>query len=234
MELNIENSIFEGLNDKNGLMICGYEWGFSKDDQKLHESGEEVFYDGDATTTFANKSPAHGERAFAVRYDNRILKWFSMWGHPLNREGLGNDFDKCVVQTNWCNSKGHNIEGNYFQKLMHPEQLDNFIYHIKTFEPSLIFFMGSEMIKILQNEVALSRFSDIMGKPESVPEIIQKPFHGRRFKIGFQKFEKCDIVSLPHPSSSHGLSDDYISLYTDRIGGLIADFKKRKKKSPDE
>jgi hypothetical protein len=28
--LNLANSIFAGFNDKNGLMICGYEWGDHK------------------------------------------------------------------------------------------------------------------------------------------------------------------------------------------------------------
>ncbi|MGN6955213.1 hypothetical protein ACTHT3_15240, partial [Neisseria sp. P0015.S004] len=26
-DLNLSNSIFQGYNDKHGLMICGYEWG---------------------------------------------------------------------------------------------------------------------------------------------------------------------------------------------------------------
>lgn len=29
--LNLGNSIFTGFNDKEGLMICGCEWGFSKE-----------------------------------------------------------------------------------------------------------------------------------------------------------------------------------------------------------
>lgn len=89
MELNIGNNVFPGLNDKNGLMICGYEWGYSEKDQKLFEIGEEIHYDKDAVTIFSNKSPAYGEKAFAWRYDNRIIKWFSLWGHPLSREALG-------------------------------------------------------------------------------------------------------------------------------------------------
>ena len=229
MELNIGNSIFPGLNDRNGLMLCGYEWGFSKDDQKLFESEQGGIFSKDAVTIFSNKSPMYGERAFKWRYDNRIIKWFEIWGHPLSREALGGDFEKCIVQTNWCNTEGHKINGNYFQKLTAPEQLDNFIFHIQEFEPRLIFFMGSQMINILQNQIVLERFSKIMGSPASRPLVIQKPFSGRRFKIAFQIFEKCDVVSLPHPSSSRGLSDEYISLFKDEIGGLISKFKKSKR-----
>lgn len=31
-DLNLGNSLFQGYNDQNGLMICGYEWGWSKAD----------------------------------------------------------------------------------------------------------------------------------------------------------------------------------------------------------
>ena len=225
MDLNIGNSIFEGLNDKKGLMICGYEWGYSKEDQRLDELGEDYFYDKDADTIFSNKSPMHGERAFTWRYDNRIIKWFNIWGHTLVREGLGGDFEKCIIQTNWCNTEGNKIEESYYQKLTNPTQIDNFIYHIKTFEPSIIFFMGSEIIDILQDENVLNRFCEIMGNPKEKPYKVQKPFEGRRFKIGFQEFDKCKIISMPHPSSSRGLSDGYISLFTNECSTLISELK---------
>ena len=228
MNLNIGNSIFPGLNDDQGLMICGYEWGFSEEDQRLFESGEGIFFDKDAVTTFPNKVPAHGDRALSWRYDNRVLKWFSLWGHPLSRVSLGGDFEKSIIQTNWCNTESHKIKENYYHKLTNREQLDNFIRHIERLKPSLILFMGSEMINILQDKFILELFSTIMGSPKAKPHIEQKPFSGRRFKIGFQYFDRCDVVSLPHPSSSRGLSDDYISLFTEEIGRLIAEFKERK------
>ncbi len=228
MKLNIGNSIFEGFNDKDGLMICGYEWGYSKDDQRLDESGEEVFFVQNATSTFSNKSPVYGKRVFSWPYDNRIIKWFDIWGHPLNREGDGNDFDKCIIQTNWCDSQGNKIEESYYAKLTAPEQIENFIFHVEALRPRLIFFMGSQIIDILQDESVLPRFSSIMGKPVSSPRKIQKPFDGRRFRIGFQDFEKCKIVSLPHPSGTRGLSDNYISLFTDEIGSLLYEFRLEK------
>lgn len=228
MDLNKGNSEFSGFNDKSGLMICGYEWGLSKKDQELDYLGKDVFCDKDAVTIFSNKSPAFGERAFSWRYDNRIVKWFEIWGHPLSREVLGGDFEKCIMQTNWCNTEGNKITENYYQKLTDPEQVKNFIFHIRHFEPSLIIFMGSEMMNVLQDAKVLERFSDVMGQPAAKPSIVQKPFAGRRFKIGFQKFEKCNVVSLPHPSSSRGLSDDYISLFAEEMSGLITDLKRRK------
>ena len=227
--LNLGNSIFPTLNDKRGLMICGYEWGFSKEDQRRDEQGISHAFNDSAITTFANKSPAHGERAFSWPYDNRIIKWFGLWGHPLNRAGLGSDFDKCVVQTNWCNSEGNSIRENYFHKLTNKEQSENFLSHVEILDPSLIFFMGSSIIDILQTPKIMGRFESLLGRKASALRKVQKDFPGRRFKIGFQSFERCEVVSLPHPSGSHGVRDDYIALFKAEISPLISGVKQAKK-----
>jgi hypothetical protein len=52
------------MNDKRGILVCGYEWGFSKKDQRIFSEGNPApFFDKYATTTFSNKTPAHGSRA---------------------------------------------------------------------------------------------------------------------------------------------------------------------------
>lgn len=225
---NIANSIFPGLNDKRGIMLCGYEWGFSKEDQEAISSGDEPKPDFNAQTTFANKSPTYGEMAFKWRYDNRIIKWFELFGHPLNRQGLGGDFEKCLLQTNWCDSQGHSIQGSYHAKLTDGKQVDNFLNHVAHFEPRLLMFFGSAMIDVLQAPEIKSSFEEICGAEGSPLKKIQKDFAGTRFKIGFQSFERCDLVSLPHPSSSRGLSDAYIALFASDIGSLIARVKAEK------
>lgn len=228
MELNTGNSIFDGLNSKRGIMICGYEWGFSKQDQLEDETHTATPENKDARTIFSNKSPRFGDKAFYWKYDNRIIKWFELWGHRLSRDGLGGDFEKTLMQTNWCDTQGHSMPKETHAKLLDKYQVDNFIYHIRELDPSLILFMGSALIQILQNEKVLGRFSEIMGGPTSAPRFIQKEFSGRRFKIGFQSFSRCDIASLPHPSGTRGLSDDYIELYSEEIGGLIKKVKSSK------
>lgn len=224
--LNLAHSIFTGYNDKRGILICGYEWGFSKDDERQLAKGNQLpFFDKDAQTTFSNKTPAYGRRALAWRYDSRINRWFELWGHPLSREDLGGAFEKSIVQSNWCNTMGHKIEGNYYSKLLDPEQVENFFDHIAALEPTIILFMGSVMIDVLQQPQILQRFIDIAGPEISPLEKIQKNFSGRRFKIGFQRFSRCSVVSLPHPSSSRGLRDQYIGLFEKEIGELIASFR---------
>lgn len=224
-ELNLANSLFQGFNDARGIVICGYEWGFSLEDQRLFADGNEVHFDSSAITTFSYKVPAHGARALSWRYDRRIVRWFELWGHPLDRVGLGGNFEKCLVQTNWCSTEGHRITENYYQKLSQKEQVENFIFHVRALDPSLIIFMGSTMIDVLQNNLVMRRFTDIAGSQTIALKKMQKDFSGRRFKVGFQSFERCELVSLPHPSSSRGLSDSYIELFKNEVGGLIANFK---------
>lgn len=226
--LNLGNSIFPGWNEKNGLVICGYEWGNSKTDQAREASGVTEFRDFEAIATFSNKRPTHGPRALTWSYDNRVIRWFGLWGHPLKRDGLGSNFDKSIVQTNWCDTQGQSITEDYFVKLRQPDQIDNFINHVNSLEPAVLIFMGSSIIDILQTPEILVRFEAVVGASQAKPEKIQKEFSGRRFKVGFQSFEHCEVVSLPHPSSSRGLSDAYISLYRPELSGLIQRFKESK------
>lgn len=209
-------------------MLCGYEWGYSKRDQKADQESprsQEQQGQGDIDCIFSNKARAYGEIAKGWVYDNRIIKWFDLFGHKLNQEGLGGDFEKCILQTNWCDTEGNKIEGNYWVKLLETSQVDNFISHIEQFQPKLIFFFGSQIIKILQNNKVLPRFMKTAGVITEPLKFIQKPFNGRKFSIGFQGFENCKIVGLPHPSGTHGLSDDYIKLFALEIGKLLREFK---------
>ncbi len=102
MELNIAHS--EHPQQQMGLMICGYEWGYSKEDQAKEENGEGNNFNKDAGSTFANKEVCYGPDALNWKYDNNIKKWFAMWGHPL--QNPPGDFERSIIQTNWCNPSG--------------------------------------------------------------------------------------------------------------------------------
>jgi hypothetical protein len=228
-ELNIANSRFDGLNSHGGLMLCGYEWGDSKADSTADNGGDNPDYDPNATVVFSNKVPAHGVRALNWKYDNKIKKWFDMWGHPLREDGLGGDFEKSIVQTNWANTKNHDMEStDYFGKLLAEDQIDNFVFHLEELKPSLIMFFGTHLISALQNDLVLKRVKAVLGEIVEPLTRVQKESVGTKFRIGFQKFENCDVIGLPHASGARGLRDDYFIQFKDEIGHLIADFKKRK------
>jgi hypothetical protein len=223
MRLNLDTDIFDGYNNRDGILICGYEWGGDDDDSPQTEQPP-------ATGTkciFSNKTPFYGER-WPWPYDARIIEWFALWGHPLSKE-MG-AFEKTIAQTNWCNTQNPNMQGqDYLKKLLAPEQVENFIYHIKTLQPRLILFFGSKLIEALQYPDALKPFEEIVGKLTLIDGensiYLQKESKGRRFKIWFQNFEKCKIVCLPHPTGSHGLSYDYIAQFKDEIGSRIQEVK---------
>ena len=223
---NIANSIFTGLNDNQGIMLCGYEWGFSKIDQDASQTNENNR--SGVPHSFPNKAAEYGEIANSWKYDQRIIYWFELFGHKLNRIGTGGNFEKCILQTNWCDTQNNKMEGDYWSKLLEPSQIDNFIAHIETFNPKLIFFFGSQIIKILQSDAVLPRFLETAGAVTEPLSFQKKAFNGRTFNIGFQNFEKCKVVCLPHPSGSHGLSDDYIKLFSTEIGSLLHEFREFK------
>ena len=226
---NVATGIFTGFNDEEGIMICGYEWGGNDNEsEKKIEIIEKI---NDLGVTFSNKAPFYGQVANNWPYDRRIRKWFKLWGHELNREGTGGNFEKCLLQTNWCNTQAPNMDKNknYAKKLLAPDQIKNFLDHIVYFRPKLILFFGSSMIHFLNNKIVLDEFSKTMGPITKNLIFPSKVFEGRRFKVGFQNFEKCKVVSLPHPSRSIGLKDDYINLFSPEIGILIYEVKQFKK-----
>lgn len=223
-ELNLANALFKGLNDKQGLMICGYEWGWSKEDQRKFE---EPSTDYSIQCTFSNKSLRYGEQAKQWRYDKAIRKWFSLWGHPLNENGLGTDFDKSIVQTNWAYSCNNNIDN--YEKFLEQNQIDNFINHVEELRPKIIIFMGRRLIDLLRNEKVWDRFTSIVGQQMEPLQIIQKTeYNGKRFKVFFNNFENCKVICLPHPSSSRGLSDEYIKLFKSEMDAIFSEFKQEK------
>lgn len=207
-------------------MLCGYEWGFSKSDQESSLIQEQNR--SGVPHVFSNKAAEYGDAANSWKYDQRIIYWFELFGHKLNRQETGGDFEKCLLQTNWCDTQNNKMEGDYWSKLLEPSQIDNFIAHIEMFKPRLIFFFGSQIIKILQSEKVLSRLMGVVGLVTESLNFQRKPFDGRAFSIGFQSFKNCKTVCFPHPSGSHGLSDDYIKLFSSEIGKLLQEFKEFK------
>ena len=224
-ELNLGNALFEGFNDQNGLMICGYEWGWSKEDQA--KEPEEASIDYSIQCTFSNKALRYGEQAKQWRYDKAIRKWFSLWGHPLNENDLGTDFDKSIVQTNWAYSCNNNISD--YSRFLEQDQIDNFITHIEQLRPKVIIFMGRNLIDLLRNEKVWDRFTSIAGQQIEPLLTVQKTeYDGTRFKVFFNNFENCKVVCLPHPSSSRGLSDEYIKLFKPEMDAILSQFKQEK------
>lgn len=225
-DFSFGNSIFKGLNDEQGLLICGYEYGYSKEDEK-HQTDEMIANKPNVVFTFANKEPFLGKYFWSIPYDNRIATWFEIWGHALNREGLGGNFEKSMVQINWANTQNNNMEGNY-DRLLELEQIDNFISQVEYLKPSVILFMGSKLIDFLNHDEVFPRFENIVGKAIGDKIVVQKDSEGAKFKVTFQDFENCKVVCFPHPSASRGLSLEYIAQFKPEMDKLLQEYKQKR------
>lgn len=223
--LNLGNSIFDGFNDQNGLMICGYEWGFSKKDKQKQELGTWVEPSEKVEHTFANKARHLGEVANNWRYDNSIKRWFELWGFPLDSQELGGGFEKSIIQTNWADTQGNSINDSDSNKFLLDEHVDNFIKHITVLKPRVIIFMGRNLIDYLQNPVVFPKFVEVMGEVTKRKQVVQKNSLGTRFKVFFQTFEHCQIICFPHPSGSHGISYEYIELFRPEMTKILSEYK---------
>jgi hypothetical protein len=219
---NVGNSIFPGFNDKNGLMICGYEFGYNKHDQYLEENHkDEIEKKQSEINTFYGKS-----KIYDSPYDRRIIKWFGLFDHPIGNDDGCSPFDKCLLQTNWCDSQGTYVSD--YAKFLSKENSENFLSIVDAFLPRVLIFMGAKQIHYLQTQDIKGRFSEIFGSEVSPLDIKQKPFDGRKFKIAFQTFERISVISFPHPSGTRGLSDDYIKLFAPELNEVLVSYRKLK------
>lgn len=233
LQTNVTNSIFEGFNDKHGLMICGYEHGHSVADQKRENEGNSRKINELNPCTFSNQVPRYGDDAKSWPYQNTIKKWFRSWGFPLDEDGLGGRLEKSIILTNWANTQGHNMNNEHgiVPKLLSDEQVENFLHHIRTFKPSVILFMGSELIRCLNDKKVLPHFEAIVGKSKGKAIFEPRPVgKGIRFKVYFQTFQHsdgstCEVVCFPHPSGSRGIRDEYFAEYRSRMSPIISQFE---------
>ncbi|WP_200377364.1 hypothetical protein [Thiocystis violacea] len=216
---NVGNSIFPGFNDKEGIILCGYEYGYSAHDQYLENyHKDEIEKKKQEINTFYSKS-----KIYTSPYDFRIVKWFSFFSHPLGIDNGFSSFDKCLLQTNWCDDQGTYV--NDYAKFLSEANCRNFLSTMDVFRPRILFFMGSKQIQYLQKPAIKNRFSEIFGEEVSRLDVKLKPFEGRKFKIAFQMFERVQIISFPHPSGTRGLSDNYIKLFSSETKEILDNYR---------
>lgn len=222
-EFNVGHSIFPGLNERGGLVICGYEWGYSAKDEELESDPERY---AEMKEHLASIQTFHS-KGWDSPYDRRIHKWFSMFGHPLGEGDGFSDFDKCVLQTNWSDDQGNRVSD--YEKFMSEHNKANFLSIMREYRPSLLIFMGVLQIQYMQDPTIRDTIEEIFGPETSPLRFTRKEeFEGKKFRVAFQSFENLSVIALPHPSGSIGLSDAYIGLYAQEIGEQIAEVKRAK------
>ena len=211
-KLNVPTaSFFE--NQKDGLMICGINWGGSPDNPSEEESAS-FFSD---------------IRYNNYRYRTKFLKWFELFGHPLQvKEETAGPFERSIVQTNWLSSQSQSMRGKHLPS-EYVREWENFEFHVQQLQPKFIIFLSVTMLGTLNSRNCLEKARRLFG-PEAPVQILQKDVTSggkllKRFRIGIQKFGDIQIVALPHPTGSIGLSDEYIREFAEDISPLLDHYK---------
>ncbi|AFI04760.1 hypothetical protein [Helicobacter cetorum] len=196
------------LNKKRGLVVVGYQRG-GDDSHAKNDPGDKNKYFSELTHDFQKD----------------LIKWFGLWEYPLATEEskMGN-FEKSIIEIEWC--EGHGEKFDY--KLLYSEHNQKrFLQLLESLEPELLMFTGVKMLEILNEQSMKPHVENILGKAKNEPDYItNKHFKGTKLRVGFQSFDKCEVIALPHPNA-RGLSDAYIALFKDKIKSLLDTYSEK-------
>ncbi|HQN65407.1 MAG TPA: hypothetical protein PLR90_07975 [Methylophilus sp.] len=212
-KLNIQTAKY-AENSKDGIMICGINWGGSPDDAPSNET--KSFFSDQSVNNY--------------RYRNRIVTWFQLFRHPLEvTESKATAFERSIIQTNWLSTQSRNMQNNHvFDECVN--EWGNFEFHVRELQPKLIIFLSVTLLDVLNSKSCIDRTRRLFGNEIDLKKILKKDVYEearrlRSFRIGIQRFENTDVIALPHPTGSKGLSDNYIRAFDQDISPLIDKYK---------
>lgn len=214
--LNLATALYPE-NASGGLAICGMNWGGDPDP------------DFQWTCDVVGDSFFSDQRSNDYPYQRRLLRWFERFGHPLatTEQGAG-AFERSIIQTNWIPNQAPNMDGTD----LHGEcvrNLSNFEFHMERFRPKLLLLTSVALLDVLNSSSCIGAARRLFGS-ESRADVLTRSIEvggkrHKRFRVGVQRFERVQIIALPHPSGSRGLGDEYIAAFADVIGPILARYK---------
>lgn len=194
-------------NLTGGVMVCGINFGFTKDEEKNEASG--IVQEAEVLSFFSDQTVNN------TKFRNRVLKWLRSWkidlnGQP-NKEG---HLEKIYFQTNWIDSQTRDVKS---EGAINNETLvkysSGFLCLVEHRKPRIIVFVGSSLIQAFNDIRLRAGIEAVLGARSGNAQILDinaDLYKGRRFKVFFQKFGETHILCLPHPQT-RGLSDEYIA-----------------------
>lgn len=205
-------------NQTGSLLLCGLNHGYSKNDERLDAVGVE--------RADPYKSFFSDRRVNDYLYRNILVKWFDLWGYPLSGdEDLAGPFERSIVQTNWLQTCSHDLEGvNVQQECI--AQCESFLATCAVLKPKVILFFGRELLWAFTSAALAPQVGAIFGQrlantTHRKKDVYSNGMLRRRFEVAFQEFEHLSAVSLPHPTGSVGLADDYIAAFRPELSTII-------------
>jgi hypothetical protein len=198
-------------NTRNGIMVCGINHGESKKDVAGTKEGSVR----GGETFFSDK------RCIKFPFRSAILKWFSLWGYPLERDALkAGPYERSFFHTNWLAGRSHNID-DVCQKCI--EDASQFFDTVAAFKPRIILLASVSLHDALSSEdLAVPRdacFGEQVGatipyRPEPAKDGAKRMPRLRakvsRYAMG------TTVIAMPHPNSRP--SHEYV-----RCAGITLD-----------
>ncbi|WP_104761511.1 hypothetical protein [Helicobacter cetorum] len=196
------------LNKKYGLVICGKQGGANEtadDDKRQDEIDSQRYF----------STLKHREGKSGRGYVKEIVKWFGLWEHPLEtEESKITGFEKSIIGIEWLD--GHAKITPHSAKDF-AENSERILGLLKDLEPKMLFFFGANMFDAL--DMIRPQAEEVLGKALKEPEKVGKAV--------FQKFENCQVISLPHTASTDA-SHSFIESLKPKIKPLIDEYRKSK------
>lgn len=205
-------------NREGGLLLCGLNHGYSKKDERLDTAGID--------RSDPNKSFFSDREVNEYPFRNRIVSWFSLWGYNLAQSNKSaGAFERSIIQTNWLQTCSNNMRGINTQQAC-IEDNESFFQTCKALKPRLIFFFGKELFLAFASRALSSNVESIFGACIGKTSWLQKDVYfnskpHRRFRFGFQEYEKLMVVVLPHPTGAQGMASDYIEAFKPEMAKVI-------------
>lgn len=199
-----------------GLMLCGINWGGDPDDTS-----------GPPRKSFFSDAASFNAQ---TRYRNKIVEWFKLWGQPLETsQDQAGVFERSIVQTNWMDSQSKRVEGDNVAAQC-VGQWSNFEKHVRYFSPRLIIFLGISLLDAMKQcnaESSLLFGANPNGIVSRVCDKVMtdsnKP--SKKFRYAHGKLGDTAMIWLPHPTGSHGLTNNYIKAFSDEISPIITEYR---------
>lgn len=210
--LNIATALF-AENQTGGLMVCGLNWG-----------GDPLAApDGEAPSFFSDEAVNN------FPYRNRLARWFDLWGFTLEKNrGREGAFERSIVQTNWLPDQQRTMHGQNVRALC-VSNSENFFTHLRELQPRVILFCGNVLIDILNQAPCRDQAEACLGSADRLQwcqkDVVANGKRLKKFRVGFQHFARCEVIGLPHPTGSVGLSDTYVEAFRDEISPILHTFR---------
>lgn len=211
-DLPIHSALFSE-NRRDGLLLCGINHGWSKQDERDDAAGVDRF---DKKKSFFSDGAVND-----YRFRNRVATWLGMWGLSLERQnGKEGPLERSIVQTNWLQTCTRDAK-SFSVRQACIDDATSFLLTCDQLRPSAVLFFGRELMWAFSSGPLRPRVEAIFGSAQGPLERIDRPVVGsKQFQMTRLRLERATVMAVPHATGAIGLTDAYIRAQTEVAGEL--------------